>query len=237
MIFDTIPKAEIVLTFAIDALLNYLNEDKISTAIYQDLGIKTPFIDEWRERHGTGLTRPLAQRVIMNEIGSTAVFMTPFILHSEGDNRDMALIHLSNHQAARDKMLSVHWRAHNSFVHCGKGSLYTFGFDKKLMETKDALFGFNDADKTQMRQELIGILPAEIHKIMCDGVLPVEELLSHIGNYTAAPNDDMLDLIRLLVIEKLFLIQSPTGNSKQPTTMPTLKDLLILPKQKHFFLG
>ena len=60
-IFKSLAGAEVVLTFGIDALLNYLNESKLGQTAYQELGITEIFIKQWRERNGSGMNRPLAQ--------------------------------------------------------------------------------------------------------------------------------------------------------------------------------
>ena len=63
----------------------------------------------------------------------------------------MALIHLSNHQLARDKMLGVHWDKYNNFIHCGHGGLF-IGFEAGSIEACDALFSFGENDRVQMQR-------------------------------------------------------------------------------------
>ena len=59
--FKSLAGAEVVLTFGIDALLNFLNESKIGQTAYHELGIIEIFIKQWRKRNGSGMNRPLAQ--------------------------------------------------------------------------------------------------------------------------------------------------------------------------------
>jgi len=234
-IIGSLTGAEVILTFAIDGLLNYLSKKSLNNDQLRSLGITHTFLRAWRERNGSGFTRPLAQRTIMNNLRGAAGFMTPFILHSEGDHRDMALIHLSNHQMARNKMLGLYWAAGNSFKHCGKGSLYTLGFDNRFLETGNALFSFDDNDQTQMKEELLIDLPARIHETITDGGLPVSDLLNLIGNLTAARNEDMFEIIRTLVSEGEFSITSPDGKQRRPATLPQVGDVIKTPAQKTIF--
>lgn len=238
-IFDNFSGAEVLLTFGVDGLLNYLHENKINQTVYREFDIKEDFIKKWRERHGSGLTRPLAQRYIMNNLHKAvrAAFMTPFMLHSHGDNREMALIHLSNHQAARNKMLEVYWSKKNKFFHCGKGSTYTMGFDEELLETGGTLFNFDEVAHKQMVHELQNDLPPRIHALIKDGSLPISDLLNEIGNYTAAPNKVMLGVVSSFVSDGDFSILSQDGKARRVSTIPTINDRIILPPQKSFSFG
>ena len=234
-IFSELDGAEAILTFAIDALLNYLNDESLNKEMIQALGIPQNFIDEWKERYGNDLTRPLAQRTIMNQFHGVAKFMTPFMLRSQTDNRDMALIHLSNHQMARDKMLGVHWDNHNIFRHCGRGSLYALGFDHRLLEMGNALFSFGDNDRMHMHEELLIDLPAKIHRAIRDGGLPVRDLLNQIGNHTAARNEDICKVLQSLAEENELVITSSGGSRRRPSTLPQVGDVLETPAQRTFF--
>ena len=234
-IFSELQGGEIILTVAIDGLLNYLSDDSPNNELLRDFGITRKFLDAWRERHGSGLARPLAQRVIMNNLQGAAGFMTPFILRSQTDNREMALIHLSSHQMARDKMLGVHWDNHNIFRHCGRGSLYALGFDHRLLETGNALFSFGDNDRMHMHEELLIDLPAKIHRAIRDAGLPVRVLLNQIGNHTAARNEDICKVLQSLAEENELVITSSGGSRRRPSTLPQVGDVLETPAQRTFF--
>lgn len=125
-IFASLDRAEVVLNFAIDSLLNYLQEASSDLPLYQQFGIDQRFISDWNARKDEQMGRAITQRALMAYIhaNSGAKFFTPFMLWSRTDNRWMMLAHLSQHQAARDKMLGVHWQQQNSFTHVGSGSLF-----------------------------------------------------------------------------------------------------------------
>jgi len=166
-----------------------------------------------------------------------AAFMTPFMLHSRNDGREMALIHLSNHQAARNKMLGVYYSKQNKFSHFGKGSLYTLGFDEKFLNDGHKLFDFATKDEEQMVLELQNDLPPRIHAVIKNGSLPISELFNEIGNYTAARNEVILDVVKSSVVDGEFSILSKDGKAKRASTMPKVNDRIILPPQKSFSFG
>lgn len=217
-IFDNLPRAEIILTFSIDALLNYLQSEKDPLPVVRQFGVDEAFLRQWaiwkgEERQG----RAMAQRALMQQMTlfSGARFFTPFMLFSTSDSRHMMIAHLSQSQTARDKMLSVHWEKNNTFRHIGKGSLYELGFDLRL-EQGAQLFSFTDEDRSVMRTELENELPERIFQMAGGGPVGVNEFLLGIGNKTAAMNVDITDALRRLADQKEIEVMRSTGGLKRP---------------------
>lgn len=237
-IFSTLDKPEAILTFSIDALLNYLRTDGSGLEGLRQFGVSDSFVKTWHElKDDENFGRATAQRSIMETLGknSGAQFFTPFMMYSKTDKRWMLLAHLSKHQAARDKMLSVHWDQQNHFRHIGKGSLFELGFDHRLAESKDALFSFRDDDEAQLLEELENELPSRVMDNMTDGVLLVESLLSQIGNLTAAQNEMIFRVLQTLAAEGELEIEKKGGGRKKPSTMIEVSDTLVRPPQRLLF--
>jgi three-Cys-motif partner protein len=236
-IFSALDRAEVVLNFAIDSLLNYLQDASAELPLYQQFGIDSRFIADWRQRKDEHMGRALTQRALMAHIHakSGAKFFTPFMLWSRTDNRWMMLAHLSQHQAARDKMLSVHWQEQNSFTHIGSGSLFSLGYDTRLIESCDSLFNFSEIDRTKLNTELVNALPAEVHQMMENGQLDVARLLDEIGNRTAGTNDDIFQVLSELAQARELEVLSANGTPKRAGTRISIKDRLIRPSQPTLF--
>ncbi|MGX1498574.1 three-Cys-motif partner protein [Labrenzia sp. MBR-25] len=237
-IFATLDRPEVILTFAIDSLLNYLREESAALELYRQFGVDDQFIAEWNaNKADEALGRLVTQRALMGNIqlSSGAEFFTPFMLWSPTDNRWMMLAHLSRHQAARDKMLSVHWDTQNSFRHIGKGSLFSLGFDVRLLESKDSLFSFVEQDRAKLGIELLEELPREINQHIAKGHLPIEALLAKVGNRTAATNNDLFKAMAELAKAKELEIVSAKGIVKRTGSRIQVTDKLILPAQKTLF--
>jgi three-Cys-motif partner protein len=236
-IFSALDRAEVVLNFAIDSLLNYLQDASAELPLYQQFGIDSRFIADWRQRKDEHMGRALTQRALMAHIhaNSGAKFFTPFMLWSRTDNRWMMLAHLSQHQAARDKMLSVHWQEQNSFTHIGSGSLFSLGYDTRLIESCDSLFNFSEIDRTKLNTELVNALPAEVHQMMENGQLDVARLLDEIGNRTAGTNDDIFQVLSELAQARELEVLSANGTPKRAGTRISIKDRLIRPSQPTLF--
>lgn len=238
-IFTSLQRPEVVMTFAIDGLLNYLREESAALAQYRQFGIDDDFIAEWNaNKADEALGRLVTQRVLMTNMHqlSGAAFFTPFMLWSITDNRWMMMAHLSNHQAARDKMLGVHWDSQNyCFRHVGKGSLFSLGFDTRLIESKDSLFSFEEHDLADLNRELREELPREIEHLANSGPLQVKALLEQIGNRTAATNRDICRSIEDLAGAKEISVLSGDGVQKRRGSRVKLTDQLILPAQGLLF--
>jgi len=212
-IFDNLPKAEVILTFSIDALLNYLQGEGDPAPVVSQFGVNEPFLRLWQEWKLSGQPgRAMAQRALMAQMHrySGARFFTPFMMFSNTDNRHMLIAHLSQSQAARDKMLSVHWALKNTFRHIGRGSLFELGFDARLT-TETSLFEFSDADRGNMRRELEAELPKQIFELSGGGPLALGDLLVLMGNKTAATNKDIIHSLQRLSEAREIEVLRPQG--------------------------
>ena len=236
-IFQSLDRAEVVLNFAIDSLLNYLQDASSDLLLYRQFGIDARFIADWKQRKDESMGRAITQRALMAHIHarSGAKFFTPFMLWSRTDNRWMMLAHLSQHQAARDKMLGVHWQEQNSFTHVGSGGLFNLGYDTRLKESCDSLFSFSDIDRTALNKELVTALPSEVHRMMNGGQLEVSRLLAEIGNRTAGTNEDIFAVLSELAQARELEVLSAKGKPKRAGTKIAVKDRLILPSQPTLF--
>lgn len=236
-IFSSLDRPEVILTFAIDALLNFLREESAGLTLIRQFGIDERFISEWQSnKDDDRLGRLITQRSLMSLLHdcSGAEFFTPFMLWSRTDNRWMMLAHLSRHQAARDKMLEVYWGLQNNFAHFGKGSLFSLGFDPRLLEDENSLFEFSEHDRMALSRELQEELPREIRSLMRDGRLAVTGILEAIGNRTAATNNDIFEALLALGREGELEVLSSTGAQKRPDTRIVISDTLVLPTQRRF---
>ena len=237
-IFSSLDRPEVILTFAIDSLLNYLQEASADNALYKQFGVDRRFIETWQaNKEDKSLGRLITQRMLMSHIqqNSGAKFFTPFMLWSRTDNRWMMIAHLSRHQAARDKMLGVHWDSQNSFRHIGRGSLFDLGYDSRILDSKDSLFNFSDIDRTRLGGELLEELPREIFEMINDEPIAISNFLENIGNRTAATNNDLFRVLEELSGAKEIEVLSSSGNIKRAGTKIKVSDRLLLPAQKNLF--
>ena len=154
-IFAKLPTAEVILTFAVDALINHLAETPQLIRAVAPLELTESQIHDLIEfRNGDG-GRALIQRVIRDHIRTLtgATFDTPFFIRPKQSRRSLWFLHLSRHPTARNVMIQCHWGSYNTFEHYGSGGFDMLGWDALNTGTLP-LFGFDEFDAEQMRSQL-----------------------------------------------------------------------------------
>jgi three-Cys-motif partner protein len=192
-ILSTLKNPEILLTFAVDALIDFLSVKTAETQALLNIELDREDVrdlmglstgDGWRFLIQNGLYRHIQART-----GSR--FYTPFFIHSVQAHRSYWLLHLSNHRQARDEMGKLHWRLNNRFQHHGGAGFHALGFDPSR-DLRQGLLPFMFDDDAMKRSEaaVLEQLPRMIHTANRDGAgLVVEELFADNCNDTPVTSD------------------------------------------------
>ena len=238
-IFMELPAAEVIMTFAVDALLNFLTDNASIIRVSSPLELSNNQMDDLMNyKNGTG-GRAVAQRVLLEQIKNLtgASFYTPFFIKPGQSRRALWFVHLSRHPTARDVMLQQHWSNYNSFEHYGRGDLDILGWDALVADPKIhiQLFSFDDHDKSQMKKQLLEGLPREIYGLASHEPVTVEAFRYKIANHTAAPSSVLYDTIVQLRNEGEIELIDPDGRRHsfsfkllKPTTRIAIPDSLSL---------
>lgn len=127
------PAAEVILTFAVDALIKYASDHAKTRGTLERLGmpdvLRGRSIEDIKanERDARLYIQSCLYRDLVEDCG--AKYFTVFFIRTEGYG-DYWLVHLSQHPTARDVMTKVHWKHNNSFVHYGGAgiNMFTLGY-------------------------------------------------------------------------------------------------------------
>lgn len=132
-ILANVEGAEVILTFAVDTLINYLSEtDRFAKAV-QPVELSRDDIARlmrlWANNESSA--RYVVQNALFRHISrmTEAPYSSPFFVRSDVSNRAYWLVHLSKHHTARDVMGEIHWEVQNSSLHYGREGLLSLGFD------------------------------------------------------------------------------------------------------------
>ena len=161
-----VPQAEVILTFASDALSNRLSDRPQLINAVAPLELTRPQIQDLIQlKNGDG-GRALAQRVLRNHIRTTtaATYDTPFFIRPKRSRRALWVLHLSRHPTARDVMIECHWNSFNTFEHYGSGGFDMLGWDA-LHTGQVPLFNFTEFDANRMRDQLLHSMPVKLHAL------------------------------------------------------------------------
>ena len=201
-IFSRLNKAEVILFFPTDSLINYLSTDDNTQKVLSKIGINIPpeiilSIKTHRDwRHAI-------QLILHKEIHSNsgAKYYTPFFVRSQKANRDYWLIHLSNEARARDVMVAEHWSQNTSFVHYGKPGLKMLGYDseedfnltgQKVLPS----FNFDESALSLTENALFSEFPGLISQYKSG--INFKELFASITNECPGTSDHMKKVLKKL---------------------------------------
>lgn len=185
-IFERLKNAEVILTFAADALINFLRDTPEFSRSILPLGLNDEQlldIMHWKKNH-----RAIAQRLLRDHVRTQcgASYDTPFFICPRISRRALWFIHLSRHPTARDVMMQCHWDHGNKFLHYGSGGLEFMGWDPILVRDTLDLFQFGDAEQSQLKKDLVLTLPDELMTLIGNESISVRKIRDQLSNRTAA---------------------------------------------------
>ena len=212
-IFRELPSAEVILTFAADTLVTYLEDTPETIKMVSPLQLQESQIRDLIESRGGAGGRALAQRTLRDQIRSVtgAPYDTPFFIRPRQSRRALWFLHLSRHPTARDVMIQQHWDIQNTFEHYGSGDFSMLGWDALKASENLSLFQFRDLDGEHMKKQLLESLPRELHGLAAEQPVTIDAVHHVLANRTAARFSDLDDVILTLAQEGEFEIIGATG--------------------------
>lgn len=231
---------EILLTFAVDALIDFLSEKRAEGAgllaidmMREDVRaiMQMRNLEGWRFLIQNGLYRHVQAR-------TGARFYTPFFIHSPESHRSYWLLHLSNHRQARDEMGKLHWRINNHFQHHGGAGFHCLGFDPTRDLRQGMLtFMFDDDAMRRSEKAILEQLPPMIHAANTGGGggLEVQALFAGHCNDTPVTSDILSRQLVFLRDEGELFIVDGSGMLKPRAKTVSWTDRLVLPRQRSMF--
>ena len=236
-IFRRLPAAEVILTFAADALINYLAETPAMVKAVAPLGLTESDIRKLIAEKGEAGGMALVQRTLRTHLRTItgATYDTPFFLRPKKSRRALWLPHLSRHPTARDVMIQRHWDHRNTFEHYGSGGFGMLGWEALEARTLP-LFRFSGHEARKMRDQLLKSMPDRLAQLASDQPVTVDAVRHAFANETAARFSDLDEVVLELFRGKEFDILNPDGKMRsrslrqlQPTDRITLSSMPFFP--------
>jgi len=250
-VIDALPKAEIILNFMVDDLINFLSNTESMAQILarnhlQSVGALLPSLtelkseDDWRAPIQFLLHKDIWQQ-------SHARFFTPFYITREGANRAYWLVHLSGAVRARDVMIGVHWEVQNCSMHYGAAGLDMFGASAQeavalgYRATRDdallsqrPLFQFDAQDRVRTMSGLMEDIPRKLRE--AGGSMTLAEFFNQHCNFTPANLGMLREATgQLLGTGELEEIVGPAGEVRRTAGAISDADRIVLRKQQTLF--
>lgn len=232
-ILGSLSRSEIILTFAIDWLLDYLSSNTSFLKAVAPIEITERQVADFLASKGDRGHRYLVQRLIARHLkmATDTPFFTPFFVRSVEAGRDLWLIHLSKHPTARNVMTSSHWSIQNASIHQGNAGLNMLGFDPDWEDTLPLDFEFDGNAEAQIAAALRRDIPYTVEGLDSHGPITFDAFQREIANHTAARIDQLEQALIALHGEKDIEILTPSGQLKRPAARLQSTDRIQLAKQ------
>jgi three-Cys-motif partner protein len=236
-VFNRLPNAEVILTIAIDWLIDHWTESACYDQILSNLGVdldtayaasvKQEYPSDWR----FVIQHSLHRQFFLN---SGAKYYTPFFIHSVDSHRAYWLLHFSGHSKARDAMMQLHWELENHFQHFGQFGFSMLGYDpRRDFESVGQMklpFGFDSFAAEETKNALLDQLPRRIAAAK-DGVT-FGHFFNSVVNETPATKDMIARQISQLTLEKDLEVRAQDGKRRRNGVQIRDDDIILRPRQR-----
>jgi three-Cys-motif partner protein len=239
-ILSSLANPEIILTFNVDFLIDYLSSDESFLKGVKPVELSVQQIQSMlamkSQREARWLIQNLLYRHLIEQTG--APFYTPFFIKSTESHKAYWLVHISKHPKARDEMAALHWNIQNHFVHHGQAGLRMLGFDPDQAIDQIPLdFIFDDNARARSEKALMDELPVRIFRsrTLSDPPPTLQSLFTDVCNETPATTQLVSTALVRLRDEREIEIVTKDGRPKPRTSKIDWTDVVLPAKQRDLF--
>jgi three-Cys-motif partner protein len=241
-ILNSLEKAEVFLTFSVDALITYLSDNSHNLKAFGEIDMEPAMVKEIvaiKESEQVGY-RALIQNVLYKHVqqATGAPFYSPFFIKSPDASRSYWFIHLSRHREARNEIGMIHWAENNTSVHHGRAGFNSLGFAPggSIAEQLEMTYLFDDHAKELSWRALRNELPRAIYDAANSSVPPtLEDVFGQRCNDTPVVRKHLEQVLLELRDAKELTIVGEHGKSRPRTSTINWTDKIVLPPQMSFF--
>jgi len=239
-IMNGVEGAEIILTFAVDALINYISDsDNFAKAVFP-LELTASQISELKriwEGSEEG-ARAVVQNALFQHVAraSGAPYSSPFFVRSKTSKRAYWLVHLSKHHTARDVMGEIHWSYGNASYHHGREGLLALGFDGAFSEPS-LPFDFEADARDRSLQRTSREAPDLIYAMAQagGGAVSFEEFFARLCSFTPVTKAMLGEVVASLREAGDIKIVGQRGSERSRTKKIDWTDQLMKPDKPTLF--
>jgi len=223
------PSVEIFYTFAIEALLSFLQKsDPIQLATQlRPFGIEPAGLDVLNGAMSKPSWLGAAERLVFENFRTCAPFVSPFSINNPGGWRYW-LIHFANVYRARQVYNNVLHQNSSAQAHFGRSGLNMLSYNPN--DDGGALYLFDVSGRETARTQLLTDIPRLISE--SGDVIGVGDFYEGIYNATPAHTDD---IHRAIIENPDIEVITPAGGERRSANTIGVGDVLKLKRQKSFF--
>lgn len=237
-ILKSYPRSEVLLTFAVDFLIDHMADTPAFHKAVSHLDITPSQVRDWLEEKrklGLNYVRYTVQRFLKSHMleASGAAYISPFFLHSEKSAKDMWVVHLSHHHTARNVMVDSHYKVATISRHPGFGGLDMIGYDPSMDPDLVGEYLFDLKAVDQSKDTLRADIEKHIRDVHAGESIRFSNLIADIANLTPARLGDISSVIAQSVEDRYIQLKTQDGGLKR-SHIPQPSDVLSLANQTTF---
>lgn len=218
-IISELENPEILLTFNVDYLIDYIANTPQFLKAVQPVGLTAAQVNELLYMKDQRGGRYFIQQYLLDHIirETGAPEFTYFYIKSPESHRSYWLLHLSKHYMARNEMAQQHWDLRNHFISHAPSGLRMPGFDPNFDINQGILdFNFDENADLITKNALVSEIPQVLYKYhkVDDAGIAVSSLFSKYGQYMAGTLQHLGSALVTLRDEKETLILDKNGKIK-----------------------
>lgn len=223
------PSVEIFYTFAIEALLSFLQKsDPVQLAAQlRPFDIEPAGLDVLNGAMSKHSWLGAAERLVFETFRTCAPFVSPFSINNPGGWRYW-LIHFANIYRARQVYNNVLHQNSTAQAHFGRSGLNMLSYDPG--HDGGALYLFDLSGRETARTQLVADIPRLISE--SGDAIGVGDFYEGIYNATPAHTDDVH---RAIIENPDIAVITPGGGERRSANAIGVGDVLKLKRQKSFF--
>ena len=236
LIYQSLPKSEVIVTYNFGAIYDYMNEQARFLAAMAPLELSAEHVrtllKQREAQAGRFFAGRLLGKLLRDNVGSR--YASRFFLRSEDAGRDMWFVHYSKIPRSRLVMNEAHWAIKNASVTQGDAGLDMLGFRPNWEDQISIDFGFAESDEGRIHNALIADLPIWLERFDPHAGSTMDTLLALTADGTAATQAQFNDAVKSLETRGEIEVLTPNGNRKRTSAQVRSGHRIVLPRQRRF---
>ena len=237
LIYQTLPKSEVIVTYNFGSIYDYMNEHAKFLAAAAPMELNEAHVrallKERSRQAGRFFAGRLLGKILKENVGSR--FASRFFLHSDAAHRDMWFVHYSKVPRSRLVMSDAHWATKNSSVTQGAAGMEMLGFTPDWENQIRLDFGFDYSDEGRMHKALVADLPRWLEQFEGNSPPTLDLLLALAADNTAATETQFSAALTSLESDGEVDVLTPSGSLKRRDASLHSYHRIALPRQKRLF--
>ncbi|HIM29747.1 MAG TPA: three-Cys-motif partner protein TcmP, partial [Planctomycetes bacterium] len=227
-ILSSYPAPEVILTFAIQALLTFLpktDKDELSKRLRQ-FGVQIKTLDDVEECLTNKAWLGAAERTVFDAFRGFGSFTSPFSINNPSGYRYW-LLHFAKNFRARQVYNDILHQNSSSQAHFGRPGLNMLSYDP---DQEGLLYLFEDDDRKRAIDQLHDDIPRALANF--GDAIEMSDFYHGVYNHTPSHSDD----IHQAIIDSPELsVVTPNGGPRRVANTIRPGDVLKLTPQRNFF--